>query len=146
MGSADFISNENLTKLATAAAAEFIDNSPTTFDSVRRELQKANPDLSDDDAMDQAVAMMSAAHSVATFASGDAPVRQDWNEVIEAMGFDPEKDELTFNEANTRATMDDAIGKGKGKAKASGTAVPSSLATKVIKEAFTYVAHQPVGM
>lgn len=125
MGSEIFVPNKNLASFAGHASRDFIDSSPDTVDSLREEIMSNNPAMSEGDAHDQAMEMMSAAHSLAAFSSGDAPVRQSWDEVFQIMGFDPSSQKLIFNSENTRVTVAQAIRGGTGSSTTAADPDPS---------------------
>ncbi|KAG8159684.1 hypothetical protein KVR01_010321 [Diaporthe batatas] len=145
----DFISNTRLADFVNATAGTYIDNCPDTVDSLRKEIQAAQKDLSDDDAMDEAKRMLTVTYSLSTFFGGDPPVEQLWEKVLKAWNFSLDTDQFVFNEDNTRLSMKEALNrdqKGKGRASVDASEGDTQIALEhMVSNAFVFAPHQFVG-
>lgn len=106
-----------------------IDNCPDTVDSLKDEVQAAQKDLFDDDAMDEATRRLTVTYSLPISSGGQPPIRQPWENVLKVWNFSTDTDRFVFNEKNTRQTIEEALNKDQ---KRKGTRETSADASECI--------------
>lgn len=146
----DFQRNDHIANFVTKTSSLFVAESEAACQRVMEAIKDEDPDIPDSKARAVADKQMKASYSLSTITSGKPPVDVDYEAALDALEFpryDGDRKTLRFNIRHTSVTveMSEKMSDARTLESASVAVTNDERGAQVLKHAFQFFPHQPVG-